>query len=90
MTNKKIPLDLEDIFEKVKSHVIWLHGRWIIYRQLLWAPLNITRAFCLMQLHPQRSGHRGHGGERIKTKGEGRRGGGFLYCSRNPYSMMFS
>jgi hypothetical protein len=34
MSSKQIPADLEDVFEKVREQVVWLHGRWIIYQQL--------------------------------------------------------
>ncbi len=32
MTN--IPGDIGEVFEELKSEITWLHGRWIIYRQL--------------------------------------------------------
>lgn len=32
--NIQFPVRLANIFEKLKSEVIWLHGQWIIYRQL--------------------------------------------------------
>jgi hypothetical protein len=29
-----IPANIKDIYEELKGHVVWLHGRWILYRQL--------------------------------------------------------
>jgi len=30
----RIPNDINQVFEELKREIIWLHGRWIIYRQL--------------------------------------------------------
>jgi hypothetical protein len=29
-----IPLNISEVFEELKTEITWLHGRWIIYRQL--------------------------------------------------------
>jgi len=29
-----IPSEIEEVFEKLKKEITWLHGKWIIYRQL--------------------------------------------------------
>jgi hypothetical protein len=30
----QIPLDIEEVFKELKVEIVWLHARWIIYRQL--------------------------------------------------------
>ena len=29
-----IPAEIEDVYEELKTEITWIHGRWIIYRQL--------------------------------------------------------
>jgi hypothetical protein len=29
-----IPVNIEEVFREIREEVIWIHGRWIIYRQL--------------------------------------------------------
>jgi hypothetical protein len=31
---KKLPIEIEAIYEELKKEITWLHGRWIVYRQL--------------------------------------------------------
>jgi hypothetical protein len=33
-TAQQVPEPLRDIFIELKSAVVWLHGHWIVYRQL--------------------------------------------------------
>lgn len=29
-----IPKDIDDVYEELKTEITWLHGRWVVYRQL--------------------------------------------------------
>jgi hypothetical protein len=29
-----IPTDIYEVYEELKTEVTWIHGRWIVYRQL--------------------------------------------------------
>jgi hypothetical protein len=29
-----IPKDIDEVYEELKTEIMWLHGRWIVYRQL--------------------------------------------------------
>jgi hypothetical protein len=33
-TQKSMPEEVAEVFDKLKSEIIWLHGRWIIFEQL--------------------------------------------------------
>jgi len=31
---KQIPMPIAEVYEGLKTEITWLHGRWIVYRQL--------------------------------------------------------